>query len=109
MGNSARGRTKSNSRGNRGEGGAKKKSRRRRSDHDENVTFSEDEVIRREELEKGENLMNLTELKTQPVGELVAAAIDVPVVIFAGLVALNIVANVFERAPKKGITFTKYS
>jgi transcription termination factor Rho len=52
----------------------KKKSRRRRSDHDENVTFTEDEVIRRSELEKGENLMNLTELKTQPASELVALA-----------------------------------
>ena len=74
MGNAARGRAKSNSRGNRGEPGMKKKSRRRRSDHDENVTFSEDEVIRRSELEKGENLMNLTELKTQPASELVALA-----------------------------------
>jgi transcription termination factor Rho len=52
----------------------KKKSRRRRNDHDEHVTFSEDEVIRREELEKAENLMNLTELKTQPVSELVKLA-----------------------------------
>ena len=52
----------------------KKKSRRRRSDHDEHVTFTEDEVIRREELEKTENLMNLTELKTQPVSELVKLA-----------------------------------
>jgi transcription termination factor Rho len=52
----------------------KKKSRRRRSDHDEPVTFTEDEVIRRSELEKGENLLNLTELKTQPASELVALA-----------------------------------
>ncbi len=74
MGNSARGRAKPNSRGNRGDGGMKKKSRRRRNDHDEHVTFSEDEVIRREELEKAENLMNLTELKTQPVSELVKLA-----------------------------------
>ena len=52
----------------------KKKSRRRRNDYDEPVTFTEDEVIRRSELEKGENLMNLTELKTQPASELVALA-----------------------------------
>jgi len=52
----------------------KKKSRRRRSEYDEHVTFTEDEVIRRSELEKGENLMNLTELKTQPASELVALA-----------------------------------
>ncbi len=75
MGNAARGRAKSNTRGgNRGEPGMKKKSRRRRNDYDEHVTFSEDEVIRRSELEKGENLMNLTELKTQPASELVALA-----------------------------------
>jgi transcription termination factor Rho len=52
----------------------KKKPRRRRIDHEEHVTFSEDEVIRRSELEKGENLMNLTELKTQPASELVRLA-----------------------------------
>jgi len=76
LGNAARGRAKSNTRGgNRGEQqGMKKKSRRRRSEYDEHVTFTEDEVIRRSELEKGENLMNLTELKTQPASELVALA-----------------------------------
>ncbi len=73
LGNSARGRSnKSSARGNTG--GAKKKGRRRRQDHDEVATFTADDVVSREELEQGENLMNLSELKKQPVGELVALA-----------------------------------
>jgi transcription termination factor Rho len=43
-----------------------------REPHEEVVTFSEDEVIRKSEL--GKNLMNLNELKMKPVGELVALA-----------------------------------
>jgi transcription termination factor Rho len=43
-----------------------------REPHEEVVTFSEDEVIRKSEL--GKNLMNLNELKMKPVGELVAIA-----------------------------------
>ena len=73
MGNSARSRAKSSGRG-KSEGGAKKKPRRRRPDHVETASFTEDEVIRKSELEKGNNLMNLTELKDQPVSELVTLA-----------------------------------
>ena len=75
LGNSARGRSganKKNPRGNNGQ--ARKKSRRRPQHHDEVATFTADDIISREELEKSEHLMNLTELKEQPVAELVALA-----------------------------------
>ena len=72
LGNSARGR--SNKSAARSGGAAKKKGRRRRQEHDEVATFTADDVVSREELEQGENLMNLSELKKQPVGELVALA-----------------------------------
>ncbi len=75
LGNSARGRAnKSGPRGKGDQGGNKKNTRRRRHDRDENVTFSEDEVIRRPELEATENLLNLTEIKTQPASEIVELA-----------------------------------
>ncbi len=76
LGNSARGRSnnKSGPRGKGDQGGHKKKGRRRRPDRDENVTFSEDEVIRPPELKKVKNLLNLKELKHQPASETVALA-----------------------------------
>ncbi len=76
LGNSARGRSnnKSGPRGKGDHGGNKKSGRRRRHDRDENVTFSEDEVIRRPELEATENLLNLTEIKNHPASEIVELA-----------------------------------
>ncbi len=76
LGNSARGRSnnKGGPRGKGDQGGHKKKGRRRRQDRDENVTFSEDEVIRPPELKKLKNLLNLKELKHQPASETVALA-----------------------------------
>ena len=47
---------------------------RRHGDHEEVVSFSEDEVIPRSQLEGGANLLNLNELKTKPPGELVGMA-----------------------------------
>ena len=47
---------------------------RRRHGHEEVVTFSEDEVIAKSQLELGTNLMDLNDLKTKPPGELVALA-----------------------------------
>ena len=47
---------------------------RRRHGHEEPVTFSEDEVIPRSQLEGGQNLLDLNDLKTKPPGELVALA-----------------------------------
>ncbi len=76
LGNSARGRSNKSGgpRGKGEQGGNKKKSRRRRHDREENVTFSEDEVIRRAELDSAENLLNLTEIKNQPASEIVELA-----------------------------------
>ncbi len=75
LGNSARGRpnaNKKNPRGNNGQG--RKKGRRKPQHHDEVATFTAEDIVSREELEKSKNLMNLTELKEQPVAELVALA-----------------------------------
>ena len=47
---------------------------RRRHGHEEPVTFSEDEVIPMSQLEGGQNLLDLNDLKTKPPGELVALA-----------------------------------
>ncbi len=47
---------------------------RRRMEHEEVVSFSEDEVIPRSQLEGGANLLNLNELKMKPPGELVGMA-----------------------------------
>ena len=75
LGNSARNRGKG---GNRKPGdmpqGKRGGGRRRPPDTDEIVTFSDDEVISKDELALGKNLMNLTELKNKPPGELVALA-----------------------------------
>jgi transcription termination factor Rho len=70
LGNSARSRPKSSGRGKGNEQG-KKRSRRRRPEHEDTSAFTADEIIPKSELEKGENLMNLSELKIQPVAELV--------------------------------------
>ncbi|MCL4721608.1 MAG: Rho termination factor N-terminal domain-containing protein, partial [Gammaproteobacteria bacterium] len=43
-------------------------------EHEEVVSFSEDEVIPRSQLEGGANLLNLNELKMKPPGELVGMA-----------------------------------
>ncbi len=76
LGNSARNRGKGGG-GNRKPGDmpqGKRGGRRRPPDMDEIVTFSDDEVISKDELALGKNLMNLTELKNKPPGELVALA-----------------------------------
>ena len=74
LGNSARLRTKSNGRGKSGEPSSKKKPRRRRQDADEAATFTEDDIIRKSDLEKGDKLLDLTELKNKPPADLVALA-----------------------------------
>ena len=58
---------------NRGDDMGRRGSRRGR-EHDEVVTFTEDEVIPKSQLEGGANLLNLNELKMKPPGELVAMA-----------------------------------
>ena len=78
MGNSARSRTKNSPRG-KGDGQQsqhKQKGRRRnnRQDREDNSAFTADEVIDKAELEKGENLLILNELKIKPVSDLVALA-----------------------------------
>ena len=73
MGNSARSRPKNSGRG-KGEGQHKKRPRRRRPVQEDHSAFTADEVIPKSELEGLENLLNLTELKTQPVADLVALA-----------------------------------
>ncbi len=74
MGNSARSRTRPAGRG-KGDGqSVKKKTRRHRPEHQEVGNFSADEVITKSELEKSENLLKLSELKNQPIAELVALA-----------------------------------
>jgi transcription termination factor Rho len=75
LGNSARSRPKNTGRG-KGDGQQHKKRqpRRRRQEQEDHSAFTADEVILKAELEKLENLMNLTELKTQPVADLVALA-----------------------------------
>jgi transcription termination factor Rho len=79
LGNSARSRTKPTGRG-KGDGQtSKKKPRRRRQEQEDTSAFTEDEVIAKSELEKGENLLSLNELKDKPVAELVelAASMDI--------------------------------
>ena len=73
MGNSARSRTKNPGRG-KGDGQQKKRPRRRRQEQEDHSAFTEDEVISKAELEKGENLLSLNELKAKPVADLVALA-----------------------------------
>jgi transcription termination factor Rho len=74
LGNSARSRTKSNGRGKSGESSSKKKPRHRRQDADEAATFTDDDIIRKSDLEKGDKLLDLTELKNKPPADLVALA-----------------------------------
>jgi transcription termination factor Rho len=74
LGNSARSRTKSNGRGKSGESSSKKKPRRHRRDADEAATFTDDDIIRKSDLEKGDKLLDLTELKNKPPADLVALA-----------------------------------
>jgi transcription termination factor Rho len=75
LGNSARSRPKNTGRG-KGDGQQHKKRqpRRRRQEQEDHSAFTADEVILKADLEKLENLMNLTELKTKPVADLVALA-----------------------------------
>jgi transcription termination factor Rho len=74
LGNSARSRTKSDGRGKSGEPSSKKKPRRHRQDADEAATFTDDDIIRKSDLEKGDKLLDLTELKNKPPADLVALA-----------------------------------
>ncbi len=74
LGNSARSRTKSNGRGKSGDSSSKKKPRHRRQDADEAATFTEDDIIRKSDLKKGDKLHDLTELKNKPPADLVALA-----------------------------------
>ena len=74
MGNSARSRPNRSGRG-KGDGQSNKKKRRsRRQEQEDHSAFTADEVIDKAELEKGENLLSLNELKNKPVAELVALA-----------------------------------
>jgi transcription termination factor Rho len=74
LGNSARSRSKTSSRG-KGDGpSSKKKQRRRRPEQEDTSAFTADEIIPKSELEKGENLLSLTELKSRPASELVELA-----------------------------------
>ena len=73
MGNSARSRSKTSNRG-KGDGPSKHQPRRRRHEQEDTSAFTADEIIPKSELEKGENLLSLTELKSQPVSELLALA-----------------------------------
>jgi transcription termination factor Rho len=73
LGNSARSRTKSSG-GGKGGGQHKKRSRRPRPQQEDNSAFTADEIILKSDLEKGENIMSLRELKEQPVGQLVELA-----------------------------------
>lgn len=73
LGNSARSRPKNSGRG-KGDGQHKKRPRRRRQEQEDHSAFTADEVILKSDLEELENLLNLTELKTQPVADLVALA-----------------------------------
>ena len=77
MGNSARSRTKNTPRGNSDgkQTQHQKKGRRRpRQEREDNSAFTDDEVIDKAELEKGENLLSLNELKSKPVSDLVEVA-----------------------------------
>jgi len=57
-----------------GGGGNKNRNRRRRQEHEEIGAFTEDDIIRKEELEKDKNLLHLNELKNTQISELVALA-----------------------------------
>jgi len=75
LGNSARNRPKNTGRGKgSGQSNKKKGPPRRRPEHEDNTAFTPDEVIDKAELEKGENLLSLNELKNKPVADLVALA-----------------------------------
>ena len=74
LGNSARSRTKPNGRGKSGDSSSKKKPRHRRQDADEAATFTEDDIVRKSDLKKGDKLHDLTELKNKPPADLVALA-----------------------------------
>ena len=73
MGNSARSRSKTSGRG-KGEHSPNKQSRRHRPVPEDTSAFTSDEIIPKTELEKGDNLLSLQELKNQPVAELVELA-----------------------------------
>jgi len=57
-----------------GKGGNKNRSRRRRPENEEVGTFTENDIIRKDELDKNKNLLHLNELKNTQVAELVALA-----------------------------------
>ena len=73
MGNSARSRPKTSGRG-KGDHSPNQKSRRRRPVPEDTSAFTSDEIIPKTELEKGDDLLSLQELKNQPVAELVELA-----------------------------------
>jgi transcription termination factor Rho len=101
LGNSARSRSKPTARG-KGEGSHKKKPRRRRPDVADTSAFTEDEVIRKSELEKGNNLMNLSELKNQPVAELVELAESMGLENMARSRKQDIIFSVLKAHAQKG-------
>jgi len=74
LGNSARSRPNKQGRGKSGGQPNKKKHGRLRQQHEDNTAFTPDEVIDKAELEKGENLLSLNELKNKPVADLVGLA-----------------------------------
>jgi len=82
LGNSARSRPKNTGRGKgdgqrQGQSNKKKgggQAHRRRPEHEDHSAFTADEVIDKAELEKGENLLSLNELKNKPVADLVKLA-----------------------------------
>ena len=77
LGNSARTRSKTGNRGKSGNGQAnnnKRKPRRRRPDSEETGNFTSDDVVSKDELEKGGVLLYLNELKNMQAAELVAMA-----------------------------------
>jgi transcription termination factor Rho len=102
LGNSARSRTRTTGRG-KGDGQSiKKKTRRRRPEHQEAGDFSADEVIAKSELEKGENLLKLSELKNQPIAELVALAESMGLVEMARSRKQDIIFAVLQAHAKNG-------
>jgi transcription termination factor Rho len=102
LGNSARSRTRTTGRG-KGDGQSiKKKTRRRRPEHQEAGEFSADEVIAKSELEKGENLLKLSELKNQPIAELVALAESMGLVEMARSRKQDIIFAVLQAHAKNG-------
>jgi transcription termination factor Rho len=101
LGNSARSRSKPSARG-KGDGSHKKKPRRRRPDIADTSAFTEDEVIRKSELDKGNNLMNLSELKNQPVAELVELAESMGLENMARSRKQDIIFSVLKAHAQKG-------